>query len=277
MIDRKRFAINRMVCPSLSLAAFYELAASLGLSKVEIRNDLGKADPVDGMGAAAARLAAERGIEVITINALQKFNLPSARAKASGELAELLELSKGIGCRAVVLCPNNESGDKRSVAERADDTAEALAAYGPMFQAAGILGYVEPLGFGISSLASLAVAAQAIAKSKQSGYRVVVDTFHFHIGPDAGDVFGKGLSVPSIGLVHISGVELDMPKSDFRDEHRVLVGPSDRMKSKDQMLRLEAAGYRGDYSFEPFSPAVQKLKVPELTSALKASLDYLTS
>ncbi|HET7839822.1 MAG TPA: TIM barrel protein [Rectinemataceae bacterium] len=278
MIDRNRFALNRITSPSLSLAAFYDLAVSVGLKKVEIRNDLGKADPVDGLGAAAAaKLAAERGLEVVTINALQKFNLPSARAKATAELKALLELASGIGCKAIVLCPNNDGSDKRSAPERLADTAQALADYAPLFTKAGVAGYLEPLGFGISSLASLAVAAEAIARSKAGCYKVVVDTFHFHIGPDSPEVFGTGFPIASAGLVHISGVELDMPKADYRDEHRVLVGPADRMKSKEQILRLEKLGYRGVYSFEPFSPLVQDLKGPALVSALKASLDYLVS
>jgi 2-keto-myo-inositol isomerase len=278
MIDKSRFALNRIVSPSMSLSDFFDLTVSLGMKKVELRNDIGKADPIDGLKAAeVARMATDKGIEVISINALQKFNLPEARAKATGELKELLELSKGIGCRAVVLCPNNEASDKRSAAQRAADTAEALAAYAPLFVKAGILGYVEPLGFAISSLASLAVAAEAIRKSGQSCYRVLIDSFHHHIGPDTAADLGSKYPIDMTGLVHISGVEADIAIGDYRDEHRVLVGPGDRMKSKEQIRMLEKLGYAGDYSFEPFSPAVQKLARRDLAAALKTSIDYLVS
>ncbi len=95
MIGKDQLAINRITAPALGLADFYRLASSLGFTKVEIRNDLGREDPIDGMKPAEARrLAADGGVEVITINALQKFNLPAARAKA---FAELLNLPLHIG------------------------------------------------------------------------------------------------------------------------------------------------------------------------------------
>jgi 2-keto-myo-inositol isomerase len=276
MIDRKRFAVNRITAPGLPLAAFYDLVASVGLSRVELRNDIGGKDPIDGMKPREAlALAKARGIQVETINALQKFNLGSARTRASGELDALLELAAGIGCRAIVLCPNNDSADSRSQAQRAAETVEALAAFGPRFVKAGLLGYVEPLGFGISSLASLVVASECIRKSGFACYRIVHDTFHHHIGPEDLNILGAAYDIAHTGLVHISGVESDIPLDAYRDEHRVLVGPADRMKNREQIRRIDELGFRGCYSFEPFSPAVQKLGAAELGAALTKSLDFI--
>ena len=76
MIDKKRFALNRITCPSLGLEDFFRFTADLGMSNVEIRNDLPGGAIIDGMPAArAAELAAKHGIGILTINALQKFNL----------------------------------------------------------------------------------------------------------------------------------------------------------------------------------------------------------
>jgi len=276
MIDVERFAINRIAAPSLTLAQFYDLAAELGVRKVELRNDLGAGDLIDGLKSAeAAALASSRGIEVISINALQKFNLASMRAKASGELERLLELAAAIGCTSIVLCPNNDAADARSPALRASETIDALAAFGPLFAEVGILGYIEPLGFAISSLASLVLAQEAIRKSGFSCYRVVHDTFHHYIGPEDQTILGGVYDVRNTGLVHVSGVEVDLPADEYRDEHRVLVGPADRMKSREQMLRLDELGYSGDYSFEPFSPVVQRLGRTELVAAFRKSLAYL--
>jgi 2-keto-myo-inositol isomerase len=278
MIDRKRFAVNRIIAPTLPLAKFYDLVSSVGLVQVELRNDIGGADPIDGMKAPEAlALARSKGIVIATINALQKFNLVSARAKASGELDALLELGKAIGCKAIVLCPNNEANDPRSPAQRAAETVEALAAFGPRFEKAGMLGYVEPLGFAISSLASLVVAQEAIRKSGCSCYRVVHDTFHHHIGPDDLSILGAAYDVENTGLVHISGVESDIPPSEYRDAHRILVGPADRMNNREQIRRLDELGYKGLFSFEPFSPAVQRLGEAELAAAIRKSLDYILS
>ena len=276
MIDVERFAVNRIAAPSLTLAQFYDLAAELGMRKVELRNDLGAGDIIDGLKSAeAAALASSRGIEVISINALQKFNLASMRAKASGELERLLELAAAIGCTSIVLCPNNDAADTRSPALRASETIDALAAFGPLFAEVGILGYIEPLGFAISSLASLVLAQEAIRTSGFSCYRVVHDTFHHYIGPEDQTILGGAYDVRNTGLVHVSGVEVDLPAEDYRDEHRVLAGPADRMKSREQILRLDELGYSGDYSFEPFSPAVQRLGRNELVAAFKTSLAYL--
>ena len=276
MIDVERFAVNRIAAPSLTLAQFYDLAAELGMRKVELRNDLGAGDIIDGLKSAeAAALASSRGIEVISINALQKFNLASMRAKASGELERLLELAAAIGCTSIVLCPNNDAADTRSPALRASETIDALAAFGPLFAEVGILGYIEPLGFAISSLASLVLAQEAIRKSGFSCYRVVHDTFHHYIGPEDQTILGGVYDVRNTGLVHVSGVEVDLPADEYRDEHRVLVGPADRMKSREQMLRLDELGYSGDYSFEPFSPVVQRLGRTELVAAFRKSLAYL--
>ena len=255
---------------------FLELNVQLGLCKVELRNDLDDRDPIDDLKPSEfARMISDRGIEVISINALQKFNLATARAKATGELTKLLDLATKIGCKAVVLCPNNDSADARSKDQRLSETVDALAAFGPLFEAAGVLGYVEPLGFGISSLASLVVAQEAIGRSGHDCYRVVHDTFHHFIGPEDERILGTTYRVSTTGLVHVSGVESDIPKESCRDEHRVLVGPADRMKSKAQLVCLDRLGYTGDFSFEPFSPAVQKLGRADLAAAVQRSLDYV--
>jgi len=278
LIAKSRIALNRIAAPSLGLADFYEFAASLGIGKVELRNDIGGKDPIDGMSAGdAARLASDRGVEVISINALQKFNLASDRPKALDELKALVEMAAGIGCKAIVLCPNNDSADVRSPELRLSETVDSLVAFAPLFRASGLLGYIEPLGFGISSLASLLAAQEAIDKSGHDSYRVLYDTFHHYIGPDDAATLGGPYRVALTGLVHISGVEASIPREAYGDKHRVLVGPADIMKSREQMRVLERLGYEGDYSFEPFSRDVQKLGKRELGSAIGKSLDFVVA
>lgn len=276
MIDKKRFGLNRIIAPAMGIKEFFEFAASAGVRKVELRNDLGKLNAVDDLKPAdAAAMAKDMGIEIISINALQKFNLASARPKAMKELEALLKLAKAIKCKAVVLCPNNDSKDKRSAKQRAIETTEALKAFGPLFTDAKILGLVEPLGFEISSLASLVTAQECIKQSGFKCYKIVHDTFHHHIGPEDQKILVKVYDVKNTGLVHVSGVESGIPVKEFRDGHRVMVGPEDRMKSKEQILQLDELGYKGVFSFEPFSPEVQKLSKPKLADAVKKSMDYI--
>ena len=75
------------------------------------------------------------------------------------------------------------------------ETIDSLKAFGGMFTSNGILGYVEPLGFGISSLDSLLTAQECIQKSGFGCYRIVHDTFHHHIGPDDQKILGKDYDV----------------------------------------------------------------------------------
>lgn len=276
MIETNRFALNRIAAPALSMAEFFELAAGLGMSAVELRNDIRDGAVTDGLkGSEVLRLAKNTGIRIISINALQQFNLPGARTKVLGELDSLLAVCKEIECPALVLCPNNRPDDIRLPEQKYHDTVEALNTYAPLFSAAGVLGYVEPLGFGISSLASAELALKAIRESGASCYRVLVDTFHSYLGPDSPALFDDPAVIQKIGLVHVSGVEAAIPKSQFADAHRVLPSPADGMHSAALMARLEQAGYRGMYSFEPFAKEVQALGAKELASALRASIEYL--
>jgi 2-keto-myo-inositol isomerase len=285
MLTKKRFALNRIISPSLGLGEFIKFTAARGLCQAELRNDLpGKprvSDIIDGLKPAEAlKVARGEGVRIITINALQQFNLKDKRAACLAELEQLLELAAAIECPALVLCPNNRAEDARSPAQKYLDTVDALRDYGPLFVKYGVAGYVEALGFGISSLASLPAAVAAIKASGYGCYRTLLDSFHHYIGPDDGSMFGMdGLGAsyePAYtGLVHISGVEDPIPAEKMLDGNRVLVGPQDRMGNKTLIQRLDSLGYQGTFSFEPFGPAVQKLPPDQLAAALEASFSWL--
>jgi len=276
MLASTRFALNRIAAPALGLAEFFEVARQLGMSSVELRNDIRDGSVTDGLkGTEVLRLAKAAGVRIITINALQQFNLPAARRKALGELEALLALCQDIECPAIVLCPNNRPDDARTFEQRYLDTVEALKTYAPLFSAKGVLGYIEPLGFGISSLSSAETALKAIEESGASCYRVLIDTFHSYLGPDKPEFLDNPAVISKIGLVHISGVEATIAKSEFADAHRVLPGAGDVMQSVALMARLEKQGYRGLYSFEPFSSEVQAMGKKELVEALRESMQFL--
>ena len=277
MVESKRCGLNRIAAPALELAEFFDVAAELGMHAVELRNDIRTGSVTDGLkGKEVLRLAKASGVQIITINALQQFNLPAARANAVSDLEKLLALCEEMECPALVLCPNNKPDDARSPEQQYHDTVEALNAYAPLFSAKGIQGYIEPLGFGISSLSSAETALKAIGESGALCYRVLIDTFHSYLGPDKPEFFNSPMVIDKIGLVHVSGVEENIAKSAFTDGHRVLPGPADVMRSGALVSRLEAKGYRGFYSFEPFSPKVQSLGRKELEAALRASMRFLT-
>ncbi len=277
MIPIQSFALNRILAPHLGLKEFIDLALSLNITKIELRNDLPGVGIIDSYTPKEVRtLCTERGVSIITINAIQKFNLGTMRKTVMEELKRLLDLSNEIGCPALVLCPNNDPTDTRKPAQIRKETIEALHEMGPLFQSAGITGLVEPLGFQISSLSSAQEALDMIRSSGFSGYRLLLDTFHHYLGPDTLEDLGVRIPVKEIGLVHISGVEDPLPKENLRDEHRILPTPTDRMNSKTQVLRLFDKGYTGNISFEPFSSRIQTLPLDTLKQKLRESIRYLT-
>jgi 2-keto-myo-inositol isomerase len=276
MIPLDRFALNRIACPSLGLADFFKLARELGLNKVELRNDLADARVTDSLApAAAARVAADVGVEVLTINALQKFNVKALAAPVAENLKGLIEAAAGLKCPAIVFCPNNDTADRRDAATKRAETVAALAALGPLLAAAGVVGYVEPLGFAESSLSSVVVAQACVRESGQGCYRILFDTFHHFLGPDQVEDIGTRYAVRNTALIHASGVEAAVPRDQTRDQHRVLVGEADRTGCREHVRVHVQFGYAGPISLEPFSPAVQKLGRAEVAGALKRTLQYL--
>jgi 2-keto-myo-inositol isomerase len=277
MLNKARIALNRIVYPHVGIEEFFAITAELGLGKVELRNDLPGGRIIDELSPdQVKRLAARHKIQILTINALQKFNLPVNFGKATKELNRLIELARSIGCRAIVLCPNNDKADTRTAEQSLRDTVAALKAFRSRFEESGILGYMEPLGFPESSLKSVLSASQAIREVGSGCYRMVYDTFHHFLGPDeAADIEGR-LDVSLVGLVHASGVELDLGKGEMKDGHRVLVRADDRMGNVQQIARLIARGYAGDVSLEPFSEQVQRLDRKAFREAVRQTIGILT-
>ncbi|WP_411037554.1 TIM barrel protein [Shinella sp. BYT-45] len=255
------FALNHMTAPALTLDAFFALAVSLGMTAVEIRNDLDGNAILDGTTPVEVKALAERhGVTIISINALQRFNEWSPARAA--EARDLIGYAGACGARALVLVPKND-GTGQADGERQENLRESLAALKPLLDAAGITGLVEPLGFEICSLRSKREAVEAIRDvGGERTFRLVHDTFHHHLAGEP-DLFAD-----LTGLVHISGVEDPaVSVSDMRDGHRVLVGPQDRLGNISQIKALLAAGYAGPFSFEPFSPVVHKTADPKAAIA----------
>jgi len=276
MIKRSKFSLNRIIYPKLKLEDFFKFVKDLGLNKIELRNDLPGGEIIDDYShEQLGKLVKKYGMEILTINALQKFNLTALLPETIKKLKKLINLSLSIGCKAIVLCPNNDVNDKRNSEEIFKETVKALKTFGPLFQDSGIQGYLEPLGFKECSLRSLVTAMKAIQESGYLVYKIVHDTFHHHIGPDTLDTIKNDYHISYTGLVHISGVECDIPFEEYRDSHRVLVTEQDRLQNKEQIALLLKLGYMGNISFEPFSQKVQEMEIEKIKSATNNSIEYI--
>ncbi len=261
-----QFSLNHMVAPKLGYAEFFDLALRLGVNAVEIRNDI----PTSLMGNKNAKiigkLAKDKGITILNVNALQRFNQWNG-AKAS-EAARLAEYAALTGAKALVLCPTNDKKYKPSQEARLEDLRESLAGLAPILQHFGLIGCVEPLGFEECSLRLKAEAVAAIDAVKQSKrFKVTHDTFHHFV---AGE---KEFFAERTALIHVSGVsDKKHTAATMRDPQRVLVDGHDLIDNRGQVQKLFAAGYKGYVSFEPFAVEVHKSKM--IARELARSMDY---
>lgn len=266
---RPVFAVNHMAAPRLSPDRFFAMVAGLGLSAVEIRNDLAGNAILDGTPATEIRsLARRHGLAILTINALQRFNeWTDARAN---EAVALADYARDCGAGALVLVPKND-GTGLAAGARGAGLRRALTELAPILAARGLLGLVEPLGFETCSLRHKAEAVEAIgALGLAAHFRILHDTFH-HCLAGGGPLFPR-----HTGLIHISGVtDSRIGVAGMRDGHRVLVDGSDRLGNLAQIAALLAGGADAPLSFEPFADKVADLA--DIAGALRRSMEFVRS
>jgi len=267
-IATSRFCINRKIAPNLSIERFFNLVTQLGINKVELRNDMKSGRVTDDLtGQEVNALARQSGIEIVTINAVYPFN--QLNEAVLQRTRQLLSDAQAVGAASLVLCPLND-GTPISAA----DTIAALKTLGPLFAEFGIQGLVEPLGFPQSSLRSAALA-QTLIKEAGVPFRLLIDTFHHHLYEDAEKAFEQGVDVQQIGLVHLSGVTDPRPVAQLTDEERIMLSADDRLRSKQQVERLEKMGYTGLYAFEPFSSMMNDWQDADIIREIRNSIHLL--
>ena len=257
-----------MAVPGLRYDAFLNLAASLGCIGVEFRNDL-PGLLFDGDDPANVKTAAQAaGLRILTLSEVKFFNdWSDAKAQQS---ETLMKIATACGAEAISLIPRND-GRGLGNGERQANLRLSLRELKPMLESYGLIGLVEPLGFEICALRSKAEAVDAIeALGATSQFKLVHDTFH-HTLAGGGAVFAE-----HTGMVHISGVnDPHVGVADMRDAHRVLVDQNDRLGTVAQIEELQAAGYAGPVSFEPFAPSVHAITDPG--PKLAGSFEFISS
>ncbi len=264
-----KFGFNHMIDPALTPDQLVDAAVKLGAVAIELRNDVGDNSLKDVETARrVGAKATDAGLEVRSVNALYPFNVwNDERARQTEALASL---AAAAGATGLVMCPLNEGKMLENTPEKAAALRAALTGIRPILEAHGLKGFVEPLGFPVSSLRLKRDALAAIdAIGGADVYSLVHDTFH-HRGAGERAVFAK-----RTGLVHISGLEDPaISFADMLDGHRVLVGRKDRLGNVEQLRQLYADGYDGVVSFEPFAKEVHGLSDP--VGAVRESMAYLS-
>ncbi len=263
-----KFGFNHVVSPSLTPDELVDAAVQLGAVAIELRNDVGDNSLKDVETARrVGAKASDAGLEVRSINALYPFNVwNDERARQTKALASL---AAACGATGLVMCPLNEGKMLEDAPEKAAGLRAALSRIRPILEDHGLKGFVEPLGFPVSSLRFKREAVAAINDIGGADvFTLVHDTFH-HRGAGEQHLFAS-----RSGLVHISGLEDPaISFTDMLDGHRVLVGPKDRLGNVEQLRQLYADGYDGVVSFEPFAKEVHGL--PDPIAAVRESMAYV--
>lgn len=263
-----KFGLNHMVSPSLRPDDLIDAALKLGAVAIELRNDVGYNSLKD---VETARRVGERatdaGLEVRSLNALYPFNVWNEERVHQTEM--LAGLAEACGATGLVMCPLNEGKMLEDTPEKGMGLRAALSGILSILERHRLNGFVEPLGFPVSSLRFKRDALAAIDDiGGAKVFSLVHDTFH-HRGAGEQQLFAS-----RTGLVHISGLEdPTISFADMLDGHRVLVGPKDRLGNLEQLRQLYADGFDSVVSFEPFANEVHGL--PDPIASVRDSMAYL--
>ena len=260
------FSLNHSIAPNLSFQNFFELSQKLNIQNVEIRNDLPKIFLDKTNPDEIKKLVDEYKINILAINALQKFNIWNKEREE--ELLFLCKFAKQCRSKSILLVPLN-TGEFVNKIERIELLNNSLENIHAILKDHDLFGYVEPLGFKISSLRYKSEVVESLDKlSSNSNLRILHDTFHHHLA-------GEDIIYPDLtGLVHISGVaKTNIPFDKLTDDLRVLIDKDDVIQNVEQIVRLKEGGYNGVFSFEPFSEKIHNLSDP--ANEIIKSIDYL--
>lgn len=268
---KKDFILNRIMQPNTPLKDFIQFAAECSARGIEIRNDLPNSPLLGGIKPEdITALCKGLHVKIVTVNALQKFNVPSLFEEKKRELAAMLDEAVSVDCRRIVLCPLNDISDSRSEEQKHKDLTDALNEYAPLFAERNAIGLLEPLGFETCSMRLKRQAVEAIHSCRApETYRILHDTFHHYLS-------GEKIMYPELtDLIHLSGVYAGKEKKDITDADRVLPDDKDIMNNKEQLSYMCNHGFSGYISFEPFSPQIQNLNGTILKEKISRSMEYL--
>lgn len=274
MTDKLSFALNQITAPRLTCRQFIQLAKRLGCSGVELRNDLRdkrlcEREFFDGESPKdIGSYVRENGIRLLGLSEVYAFNRWSDEIR--DKVDRLIGEAVASGAESISLIPSNDGRSETDDA-RLDALRDALTRILPMLAGTDLIALVEPLGFLTSSLRRKGEAIAAIkAVGGDSRYKLVHDTFHHHLA-------GEREFFPEwTGIVHISGVvDPSVDVREMQDEHRILVTGDDRLGNLAQIEALNAAGYRGAYSYECFAPSVHRNS--EIESEVAESLALIAA
>lgn len=270
MIDISRFSVNQKIAAHIGMDDFFSLVNSCGIRNVELRNDIPSFDfHFDTNSEVFDKLLETYHINIININALYPFNNNLSDVILRAE--HLLKKTASLGIESIVMCPEKHFGTP-------DDeiTSNALIKLAPLFRFYGVKGLVEPLGDERSTLRSFAKAQKMIA-GNEDVFSLLIDSFHLYKSPENTHVIKSDLDIENIGLVHLSGISNQNINNVHDDFDRVMLSEDDLIGNDILIATLERMGYKGIYSFEPFSKELTNWNSEKIRFEILNSINLINS
>lgn len=282
MIIRKALCINRKSVPGLSLPDFLKLTHELGISHIELRNDLSEAPSngrvLDDLSINEFNdLLHKYDIKVEDINSVGNTDNLSMEKENLQELKKLVNIAKQIGTCKILFCPVMDKNDIRSDLEKFDDGVKSIEKFAKYLADNDMSGLFETLGFSESSIRTPFRALDIINSAKVNNFKVVADLFHWFMGNVTEKEMDEKLDVNQVGLIHMSTVELDKPKAELTDQNRVILTDlnHDVINSYRMIKWFDNHGYKGLYSFEGFSDELRNWDYETAKNNLEKSIELL--
>ncbi len=261
-----QIGLNQMTVPTMSVGAFLRLAKSLGCDGVECRDDL-EAALFDGMPPQDMRaMTRKQGLRLFGLAEVYGFNAP--HSEILDKAAQLIQTAQSAGAEGVALIPMIGTAPIDRARQRAM-LRSAIKRLTPLFAGSGVRGFIEPLGFGNSTLRFKSDVVDALRDLDAiENFALIHDTFRHHLAGESA-VFGA-----ETAMVHVSGVAASARQATaLVDADRGLVGADDRLDNINQLNTLLNAGYTGPMSIEAFAPDVHKMTDP--AAALAGSIAFI--
>ncbi|MYV17530.1 TIM barrel protein [Furfurilactobacillus milii] len=278
MISKKRIGINRNVAPGMSLEKFAQLAKDNNIKIVELRNDLSGVPTVESItdGRSIEEVKSVlKGLKIETINALGNADSAELLQNNVDILTQMCEVAKQLSVTRIIFCPTRDASDTRSDGQRQEDLVTALRSFSAILKSFGLQGLLEPLGFADSVLQTPWEAQAALKISGVDNFKIVADTFHYFLaGVTARDI-QKRVDVKQIGLVHMSTVAPGKSVSSLADEDRMMLDNADESRCLEYVRLLQASGYSGNYSFEPFSSKLRQWDLNRASESIAVSVQMV--
>ena len=237
-------SINQIVMKNSSFDEFITFTKKLNIQNIEIRNDIKTNLVRENEPQKIKDICDNHSIKILTINALQKFNIWNEQRK--NELIELCSFANKASIWAIVLVPLND-GSFPKEEDQISLLRSSLKNISEILNDFNIMGLVEPLGFTQSTLRKKSIAIKVIEEIKSTNIKLLHDTFHHKLADENNFYFDK------TGLVHISGVSDYYRKSELTDDYRTIIEKNDLIENINQIENFLNSGYNEFFSFEPFS------------------------